>query len=198
MGRARKRADRIRERVNISEFLSDLGYKVHSHGGQREQQFSCDLHGDGSDNKPSARVYPSSNSWYCFACSKKRDSITTLMERKGLNFHEACDLIEKKYGLPPLPYEKEEDGYSELSFQEKKPTFDGMKNRINTILNTQRIEKSITLSQYLSVWEVYNMILHKVENKKMTEDTAIQGLMKVKSKVFQYIKENNNERHYNL
>ena len=193
MGRSRKRADRIRERVDISEFLSDLGYKVHSHGGHREQQFSCDLHGDGSDNKPSARVYPSSNSWYCFACSKKRDSITTLMEKKGLNFHEACNLIEQKYGLPPLPYEKEDSGYSELSFQEKKSTFDGMKNRVNTILNTQRIEKSITLSQYLSLWEVYNMILHKVESERMTEDNALQGLEKVKSKVFQYLKENNNE-----
>lgn len=193
MGRSRKRADRIRERVDISEFLSDLGYKVHSHGGHREQQFSCDLHGDGSDNKPSARVYPSSNSWYCFACSKKRDSITTLMEKKGLNFHEACNLIEQKYGLPPLPYEKEDDGYSELSFQEKKSTFDGMKNRVNTILNTQRIEKSITLSQYLSLWEVYNMILHRVESERMTEDNALQGLEKVKSKVFQYLKENNNE-----
>ena len=115
------------------------------------------------------------------------------MEKKGLNFHEACDLIEKKYGLPPLPYEKKDTGYSELSFRERKPTFDGMKNRVNTILNTQRVEKSITLSQYLSVWEVYNMILHKVESERMTEDNALQGLEKVKSKVFQYIKENNNE-----
>ena len=193
MGRARKRADRIRERVSITQFLSDLGYAIQPHGGDREQQFSCDLHGDGTDSKPSARVYPSSNSWYCFACSKKRDSITTLMERKGLKFHEACDLIEKNYGLPPMPYEKEDSGYSELSFREQKPTFDGMKNRVNTILNTQRVEKSITLSQYLSVWEVYNMILHKVESERMTEDNALQGLEKVKSKVFQYIKENKDE-----
>lgn len=193
MGRARKRADRIRERVSITQFLSDLGYGVQPHGGDREQQFSCDLHGDGTDSKPSARVYPSSNSWYCFACSKKRDSITTLMERKGLKFHEACDVIEKNYGLPPMPYEKSESAYSDLVFEERKPTFESMKNRINTILNTQRIEKSITLSQYLSVWEVYSMILYKVDNEKMTEDNAIKGLMKIKSKVFQYIKENKDE-----
>lgn len=190
MGRARKRADRIRERVSITQFLSDLGYAIQPHGGDREQQFSCDLHGDGTDSKPSARVYPSSNSWYCFACSKKRDSITTLMERKGLKFHEACDVIERNYGLPPLPYEKDENEYNDLVFEERKPTFESMKNRINTILNTQRIEKSITLSQYLSVWEVYNMILYKVENEKITEDSAIQGLMKIKTKVFHYIKEN--------
>ena len=191
MGRARKRADRIRERVNIVDFLSDLGYAIHSHGGHREQQFSCDLHGDGTDSKPSARVYPSSNSWYCFACSKKRDSITTLMEKKGLTFHEACDTIENKYGLPPLPFEKYDDGYSDLTFKEEKITFESMSNRIKNLLKTQRIEKSLSLPQFLSVWEVYNMILYKKEKGKIKEEQSIQGLMKIRNKIFQYIRENN-------
>lgn len=190
MGRARKRADRIRERVSIIQFLSDMGYAIQPHGGDREQQFSCDLHGDGSDSKPSARAYPSSNSWYCFACSKKRDSITTLMEKKGLSFYEACDTIEQTYGLPPLPFEKEENEYNDLSFAERKPTFEIMRERVDTLLKTQRTEKSVTLSQYLSLWEVYNMILYKVENGKMKEDSAISNLGKVKDKLFQYIKEN--------
>tara|TARA_B110000503_G_C6851745_1_gene291100 strand:- start:159 stop:509 length:351 start_codon:yes stop_codon:yes gene_type:complete len=110
------------------------------------------------------------------------------MERKGLSFHESCDLIEQKYGLPPLPFEKEEDGYSELSFREKKPTFDSMKHRVGNLLSTQRIEKAITLSQFLALWEVFNMIGYKVESKAMTEDSAIDNLVKVKSKIFQYIK----------
>ena len=190
MGRARKRADRIRERVDIAEFLSDLGYSVRSYAGHREQQFSCDLHGDGSDNKPSARVYPSSNSWYCFACSKKRDSITTLMEKKGLTFHEACDTIEKKYGLPPLPYEKEKDGYNELSFGDNKPTFEDMRKRIDSLLTIQQTERGISLSQFLSIWEVFNMIVYKNEKRTIKEEKAIQSLMKVKDKIFSYIKEN--------
>lgn len=167
-----------------------MGYAVQPHGGDREQQFSCDLHGDGSDSKPSARAYPSSNSWYCFACSKKRDSITTLMEKKGLSFHSACDTIEQTYGLPPLPFEKEENEYNDLSFAERKPTFEIMRERVDTLLKTQTMERSVTLSQYLSLWEVYNMILYKVENGKMKEDSAISNLGKVKDKLFQYIKEN--------
>lgn len=193
MGRARKRADRIRERVGIVQFLSDMGYAIQPHGGDREQQFSCDLHGDGSDSKPSARVYPSSNSWYCFACSKKRDSITTLMERKGLSFHQACDTIEQTYGLPPMPFEKEENEFDELAtFEQNQQSFDTMKKRIDNLLKVQSVERAISLSQYLSLWEVYNMILFKVENGKLSEDNAVASLGKVKDKMFQYIKENSN------
>lgn len=62
---ARARADRIREKIPIVQLLEDFGYGVRASGGDREQQFSCNLHGDGQDNKPSARVYPDSDSWYC-------------------------------------------------------------------------------------------------------------------------------------
>jgi len=65
MSRARQAADRIREEIPIARVLADYGYNIHGDGGDREQQFQCDLHGDGQDNKPSARVYPDSDSWYC-------------------------------------------------------------------------------------------------------------------------------------
>lgn len=71
MSRAKQRADRIREEVEIVQVLADYGYHVSAHGGDREQQFSCDLHGDGSDSKPSARAYPSSNSWYCVSVHER-------------------------------------------------------------------------------------------------------------------------------
>lgn len=71
MGRAKQRADRIRADVRIIQILSDYGYNVNPDGGDREQQFSCDLHGDGSDSKPSARAYPSSNSWFCVAVQER-------------------------------------------------------------------------------------------------------------------------------
>lgn len=64
MGRAKQRADRLRAEVPILKVLEDYGYRVTS-DWDREQQFQCDLHGDGLDNKPSARVYPDSHQWYC-------------------------------------------------------------------------------------------------------------------------------------
>jgi len=69
--RAKAAADRIREKISILDVLVAYGYRVRNDGGGREQQFSCDLHGDGVDGTPSARVYPDSNSWYCVATTER-------------------------------------------------------------------------------------------------------------------------------
>ena len=47
--------------VPISDVLVRLGYNVRTDGGHREQQFSCDLHGDTRDKMPSGRMYPETN-----------------------------------------------------------------------------------------------------------------------------------------
>ena len=70
MSRARKRADRIREEVPIQQVLADYGYAVDP-AYEGEQQYSCDLHGSGQDNSPSARVYPDSGSTYCVSTHER-------------------------------------------------------------------------------------------------------------------------------
>jgi DNA primase len=105
MSRVRRAADRIREEIPLLSVLRDYGYHVHEDGGMHEQQFSCDLHGDGSDNKPSARLYPEDNQFFCFACGRPRDSIALVQEKEGLKFWDAVKLLESKYGLSPLPWD---------------------------------------------------------------------------------------------
>ena len=63
--RTQRRIDQIKARLSIAQVLMDYGYPVRGDNDEREEQFPCDLHGDGHDGKPSARIYPESNSWYC-------------------------------------------------------------------------------------------------------------------------------------
>lgn len=69
--RAEAASTRIREEIPILQVLQSYGYHVRADAGDREQQFSCDMHGTGRDNKPSARVYPASNSWYCVSVADR-------------------------------------------------------------------------------------------------------------------------------
>lgn len=70
MSRNERRRDRIKEQVPILDLLARYGYMIEP-GYNGEQQFRCDLHGSGQDNKPSARAYPESNSTYCIAGGEK-------------------------------------------------------------------------------------------------------------------------------
>lgn len=152
-----KRADRIKKSISIEKVLSDYGYSVYEGGG--EQQFSCDLHGDGSDNSPSARSYPESNSFYCFACGKVRDVIALVMEKEGLEFHKACSALERKYGLSEWKYEKREkkDFFKEA---ESEPVSDRklMEKRVGLQLELLTKEKMLPLGKLLKLWEGYDLI----------------------------------------
>lgn len=194
MGRTKNRADRIREKIPISVVLADLGYLVHPEAGDREQQFSCDLHGDGSDQKPSARCYPDSNSFYCFACARARDAVTTVMEKLHLAAPDACTHLEKRYGLPPLPWEEaEETGNISTEIREifsRGETYETLQKRLRTLLDSLITEKEhISLRLYLGLWETFDMVLWHVEGNYWNEEKGKIALAKLHVKAMEAVKE---------
>jgi len=169
MSRAKARADRIREQVAITDVLASYGYMVNPSGGEREQQFSCDLHGDGTDSKPSARVYPETGSWYCFACATSRDAIQTVREKEGLDFRAACERLEQRYHLPPLPWEgpEEEEVRSRDDWADDTPivTASDAQKRVSALLRSVTTEKSLPLLGLLRLWEEHDRLSIHLEGK---------------------------------
>jgi hypothetical protein len=166
---AQARADRIREEVAITAVLEDLGYHVRGDADWREQQFSCNLHGDGFDNKPSARVYPETASWYCFACDLSRDAIATVQANNGLEFWPAVKWIEAKYGLPPLKW----DGPKKVSTLDEvmsslrmDKTFDDDLARAVERMDRLTKEKALPLRKILSFWEAMDKVVYNVRGPK--------------------------------
>lgn len=159
MSRFHRRVDRIRKDVPVDDLLSHYGYRIVP-GMGREQQFSCDLHGDGTDGKPSGRYYPESNSWYCFACRKARDPIQTVREKEGCDFGTALSFLEAKYNLPPLPWEEgdsEQDTWS--LFRPESPDPESHKNRAKRCLQSALSERSLSFEESMSYLIEYNRIL---------------------------------------
>ena len=161
MSRSKDRADRIKAEIPLLEVLASYGYSVHVGGGDREQQFSCDLHGDGTDSKPSARAYPDTNQWYCFACSTSRDAIQTVREKEGLDFRAACDLLEQKFNLPPLPW-TQEDEVNNLDLESVLtapiPTASDGRARVATILHAVTKERALPMLETLRLWEEHDRL----------------------------------------
>ena len=156
--RSERRVARIHEQVRIDRVLESYGYRVQANT-DREQQFSCDLHGDGTDSKPSARVYPHTNQWYCWACSRSRDSIQTVREKENLSFHDAIERLERIYGLPSLPWEegdREEKPKDEVAAILDAPYTDPVRVRAERIIRAFTIERVESLSRVLKMWEAFD------------------------------------------
>ncbi len=56
----------------------------------------CPFH---AENSPSFTVYRDSQSYYCFGCGKTGDAFTWLMERDGMTFREAVEVLADRAGV---------------------------------------------------------------------------------------------------
>jgi len=194
--RARKRADRIHEQIDITQVLVSYGYAVHAgYGG--EEQFPCDLHGDGHDNRPSARVYPDSNSWYCFACDRTRDAIDTVQEKEGKDFWAAVRALEERYGLPPLPYEDEGEqarnpaaGVRDAvkAAVDPKRTYAEERERTRKFLDGLTTDRELPLDLVLKLWEAYDKVNHLVDKELVPEERAKQALAEIRGKAMEALR----------
>lgn len=175
--------ERIHEKIDISQVLVDYGYHVHPGA---EHQFSCDLHGDGFDSKPSARVYPESASWYCWACEKSRDAIETVRAKEGIGFMEALKLLEDRYGLGTLPWTDEQR--EEIRRKDTSNPFEETYNQARTyeeerkdtfmFINDLTNDRDLGYEQLLSFWEAYDMIEYKLR-KGWAEELAAKAMQRL-------------------
>ncbi len=193
MSRLRKRADRIRAEIPIQQVLTDYGYRVDG-GYSGEQQFSCDLHGDGIDNKPSARVYPDSGSWYCFSCDRSRDAITTAREKEGLDLWAAMKALETRYHLPPLPWDDDDKEAAQQrrdakangamaqveAALDRTRTFEDDRKSIGRLLDSLTAERDLPMRTVLGFWEAYDKICQMVDADLVEHEPARLGLARIK------------------
>jgi len=198
MSRARRRVDRIREEIPIQRVLADYGYDVDpNYDG--EQQFSCDLHGDGSDSKPSARVYPDSASWFCFACSATRDAIQTMRDKEGIEFFPALKKLESLYGLSPLPFEEGDYDSTKgaahgaakeiAGLLDPSKTFEDDQKRIQRLLEGFTADKSLPMMDTLSLWEAFDKINYYVRKEMLSEENGRVALGKIRKTALEKAKE---------
>lgn len=164
MKRSQIAAERIRKEISLCQVLVDYGYDVDIRAKGRGQQFSCDLHGDGQDSKASAHLYPKDDQFFCFACGRSRDAVALVREKEGLKFWQAVRVLEKRYGLDPLPWDGEEEDRPEtpsqiledaLNPKEKLPELQARVERY--LLNLSR-ERALPPQRCAGFWEAFDRV----------------------------------------
>lgn len=194
MSRVEERIARIREQIPIVAVLSHYGYRVREDGGEREQQFPCDLHGDGQDNSPSARAYD--DHFYCFGCGVSRDAIDLVQAKEGCTFGQACRTLESLYGLPSLPWGDEDEHYKpppsareeiEKALTQEVP-FEAWGKRLSTLLMTLTQERTLTMKPAMRFWESFDKVCHRVREEEMSESLGSKALEKLRGQIMDELK----------
>ena len=187
--RSRQAADRIRATVPILQVLADYGYEVDPRAEDHEQQFRCDLHGDGKDGKPSARVYPEGGQFFCFACGRSRDVLSLVQEKEGKSFWESVALLEKRWGLPALPWveREKEDTPADLVARalDMSLTPERALSRLESLLMGVTKDRVLPPAKCAALWEVFDRLAYALSEGKSQAvlPAALKAIATVKKAV---------------
>lgn len=137
-----------------------------------EVQFQCPFHGE--DRKPSARLYRSTKSCYCWFCKKRWDTISFIMEKERLKFIDALKFIISKYKLDVSSIPDEPD------IRIKKPSVSLQEVELKRIEdNIRDLRKKTNFEKYRALVSAWYMISYHA-NKGMD---VIESLKKLDTKM---------------
>lgn len=188
VSRLRRRTDQIKIQVPITQVLADYGYPVRPDAGDREIQFPCDLHGDGRDGKPSARAYPDSASFYCFACDRSRDAVELVRIKEQLGFKDAVAFLEKRYKLPAIPWTDEDDVPFSAPVIAEDPlqrprTFAKEAEILANLLGSFTYDRMLAQDTLLTFWEALDRVSYMVGQEQLSESKGMAVVSELKTRI---------------
>jgi DNA primase len=141
----------IMEQLGIYQVL--IAYHIQFTGGGEPEQIHCPFHG--ADINKSARVYPETDTVYCFTCDKKWNVISFVQEQEELTFVEALRFIRTHWNITISMPDYEASFYS----MRRKPLSD--KNEFATTVEKLFIAfaDSLTAGELYPILEPYNACL---------------------------------------
>lgn len=91
MTRRNLKAEEIKRKVKIEEILERYGYELNRAGF-----ISCPFH---NEKTPSLKIYPETNSYYCFGCNTGGDVISFVMHLLRIDFGSAILRLDNDFCL---------------------------------------------------------------------------------------------------
>ena len=85
--------ERLKSEVSVERLVEASGIELKKSG--KDRLGCCPFHDDG---EPSLVVTPSKNLWHCFGCQRGGGPIDWVMQRQGVSFRHAVELL--KSDLP--------------------------------------------------------------------------------------------------
>lgn len=183
------RVTEIHRHLSAFDVLRRHGVELRS-SSDREEQFSCPFHG--SDNKPSARIYPEStrgpsHAW-CFVCQERWDAISLWRKFNGgaeLPFARALSQIEQACGIqtPEMPAELRGGGDTGPSLD--LATFDTFYELCERrlMLAKAAYQKLDDMIGFLSACSLLDKLRYRVDKQQLSPEQGTTALEQLLAKI---------------
>jgi DNA primase len=150
-----KLKDLILEKLDLAEVMLSYGVEfIYNPMKADEAQFRCPFHG--KDNKPSARYYRSTQSCYCWVCTKKWDVISFIRDKENLGFLATIRHIIDRYKIDTSSIQED----PELKPPDEKDISDINIDIIFTKKKIKELRGKIPFEKYRALCSAYQMILY--------------------------------------
>ena len=153
-------AETIKEQINIQQVLSRYGYETNRAGF-----INCPFH---DEKTPSLRIYPDSNSFYCFGCNVGGDVIGFVMHLFHIDFSQAIVRIDNDFNIG-LPTRK-------LSIREQYQAQQELKQRAVEQAKKQQLKFTYNLiynavsAKHRHLWIIYKTKCPKVADEPLNKE----------------------------
>lgn len=132
--------------------------------GSRQENVSCPWHGYRGDIRGSATLYPSSNSFFCHACSKYPLNVVDFVKKRlNLNFFESIKWLESSFSFK-VPQKLINSDYNNPDLTKEKVR-ETVKIFEKTILDNRNY---FTFEQYSKIFYIIDKLTFNLE--KIQED----------------------------
>ncbi len=82
--------DKIKEQISIVELVQSYGYEI------KNNMIKCPFH---ADKTPSMKLYPDTNTFFCFGCNQNGDTIKFVELCENTDFQGACAKMVQNYNI---------------------------------------------------------------------------------------------------
>jgi len=136
-------------------------------------QVHCPFHGN--DQHASARVYET-NTMYCWVCSQMWDVISFIKDYKGVNFADACSILEEMYGIakPDKAIAYHEESFNDFlknSEPVKEKDFDRDFDKISRYLIKNK--ESFSFAEYVKYFYFFDNLYVNYRSNQHSNDTDL-------------------------
>lgn len=197
----RARVKHLKKYVPIRSVLKH--YHIELRLTDQEEQYPCPLHGDGQDQGYSGRVYPETDSTYCWGCQQARDQIKWVQDRESVSFMDAIHILEKAFEVPALPdiYEFYDNSGGESQGSSRAENGNTLTNKIKSLLDNSEeqvsfeyIEKKIMraiedyperigIERALKMFYVYDSVLYDIHRDSLSPEDGKKILLALHTKL---------------